>query len=113
MIEGKTSGGDRKGKIAAGVFTQPYAVQYVLDALEHACESGIIDEADVTQEKLENFLSHFGRSFYKVQDERKERILVRRKAATIAHSLKGRGEHSEIEVVPFRRGETTWALEWR
>ncbi len=54
-IESKTSAA--QGKAPAGVYTQPFATQLVLLALEEAIERGVIHEADVTQEKLEGFLS--------------------------------------------------------
>lgn len=51
---------------AAGVFTQPFATQYVILALEKAIRSGLLAEEDVTQDRLEGFLSAFGRRFYKL-----------------------------------------------
>ncbi|KAL7770858.1 hypothetical protein CFE70_000797 [Pyrenophora teres f. teres 0-1] len=57
---GKKRGED---KVAAGVFTQPYAVGYVLDALEVGVKRGVIKEEDVSMEVLEGFLGAGGGSF--------------------------------------------------
>lgn len=96
-----------KGNTAAGVFTQPYAVAYVLTALEEAVARGDIEESQVTQELLEGFLGGFGRSFYGVE-ESKERIVVEKKDEVVVESIKGEG----IEVVPFRKGKPTWSVRW-
>ncbi|KAF2228908.1 Dihydroorotase [Viridothelium virens] len=100
-------GGD---KVAAGVFTQPYATQIVLDAFEQACEAGILKPEDVTLDSLERFLSRSGREFYGIDDERKERIAIYKSHETISNTL--RSESSNIEVVPFRRGQETWTVTW-
>ena len=48
-----------KGKIAAGIFTQPYATQLVIEALEIAVERGILKEEDITLEKITGFMSGY------------------------------------------------------
>lgn len=101
----------RADKYAAGVFTQPYAVGLVVDALEQAIEAGVLKAEDVTEQKLQNFLCEYGRAFYKVTDERKERIVLKRSEEPIPKDL--RHEDGEIEVVPFRRGKMTWEIEWK
>ncbi|KAK4938396.1 hypothetical protein LTR28_009612 [Elasticomyces elasticus] len=101
-------GGDR---IAAGVFTQPYAVGLVLDALEMGLEMGVVEKADVTKEKLDGFLSGFGRSFYRAPDARGEKIVLKREGETIMDLL--RSESGDVEVVPFRRGKKTWSVQWQ
>lgn len=105
---GKKRGED---KVAAGVFTQPNSVGLVLDALERGVERGVIEEKDVSQEVLEGFFGKWGRSFYGVNDERGERILLRRGQETISEMLKKEG--LGVQVVPFRRGEKTWSVEWK
>lgn len=95
------------GNTAAGVFTQPYAVPYVLTALEEAIERGDIEEGAVTQELLEGFLGGFGRTFYGVR-RTEERIVVEKKDEVVVDSVKGEG----IEVVPFRKGKSTWSVRW-
>ncbi|KAI1179396.1 Dihydroorotase [Nemania sp. FL0916] len=74
----------------AGVFTQPYATQLVLLALEEATKNGIIDEKDVTQENIEGFLSRFGRRFYKLPEPSPNgpRIVAKRAVETIPASIK-------------------------
>lgn len=100
----------RADKYAAGVFTQPHAVALVMDALEQAIEMEVISAEDVTEEKLQGFLSKYGREFYGVPDERKEKILLRKGDSTIPEVL--RSEDGAVEVVPFRRGKITWDIEW-
>ena len=99
------------GKIAAGVFTQPYATQLVLDALEMGCEKGILQEEDITKEVLEGFLSRFGRAFYRAPDERNEQIILIKGQEVIVDVVTREG--SGVEIVPFRRGMRTWSLEWK
>ena len=100
----------RADKYAAGVFTQPYAVGLVVDALEQGVELGVLKAEDVTKEKLEGFLSTHGRQFYAVEDERKEKIILRKSGVTIEQSLVN--EDGSLEVVPFRRGKLTWGVQW-
>lgn len=96
-----------KGNTAAGVFTQPYAVPYVLAALEEAVARGDVGADQVTQELLEGFLGGFGRRFYGVAPT-DERIVVEKKGEVVAESVKGDG----LEVVPFRKGKETWSVRW-
>lgn len=94
-------------KTSAGVFTQPYATQLVVGALEEAISKGIVKEKEVTVELLKGFLGEFGRRFYGIE-ESKERITLRKGEEVVMESLKGDG----VEVVPFRRGKNTWSVEW-
>ena len=100
----------RADRYAAGVFTQPYAVGLVVDALEQAVDAGVLKPEDVTEEKLKGFLCDFGRKFYNVQDDRNERIVLRKAGVTIEKSLVT--ADGSLEVVPFRRGKLTWGVEW-
>ncbi|OLN85968.1 Dihydroorotase [Colletotrichum chlorophyti] len=96
-------------KAAAGVFTQPYAVQYLLTALDEAIVRGELKDADITQEALEGFVSAYGRKFYGTADDKKERIrLTRGAGAVVKQTFEGQG----IQVVPFRAGKETWSLSW-
>lgn len=104
----------KKGeKVAAGVFTQPYATQLVLLALEDAIERGVIKEADVTQEKLEHFLSTFGRRFYKLPIPSKDavKIVLERKGEVIPPSISG--IDGAIEVGISRKGAEIFSLSWQ
>ena len=96
-----------KSNTAAGVFTQPYCVPYVFTALEEAVERGDINEENITQELLEGFLGGFGRKFYGIESS-EERIRVSKGDEIIVDSFKGEG----LEVVPFRKGKTTWSVHW-
>ncbi|KAK3365750.1 hypothetical protein B0T24DRAFT_636629 [Lasiosphaeria ovina] len=97
-----------KGNTAAGVFTQPYALGYVLMALEEAIQRGDIGEDDVTEDSLVGFFGTYGRRFYGAEAADRK-ILLTRGGQVIAQSLKGDG----AEIVPFRAGETTWGVEWQ
>jgi dihydroorotase len=79
-----------------------------MGALELAIERGVIREEQVTKEILEGFLGGHGRRFYGV-DASKERIVVRKGKEVVRESFTGQG----FEVVPFRRGQTTWSVEWK
>lgn len=92
----------------AGVFTQPYATQLVLLALEEATAKGIISEADVTQQKLENFLSTYGRTFYKLPTTGGSKIILERKGETIPVSIKS----GDLEVGISRAGSEIFSLRW-
>lgn len=96
-----------KGNTAAGVFTQPYAVAYVLTALEEAVERGDIEEGQVTQDLLEGFLGGYGRKFYGVEPTT-EKIIVEKRDEVVVDSINGDG----LEVVPFRKGKKTWSVRW-
>ncbi|KAK4158519.1 putative dihydroorotase [Chaetomidium leptoderma] len=96
-----------KGNTAAGVFTQPHALGYVLTALEEAIARGDIADSSVTEDVLKGFFSEYGRQFYGVPLATKQ-IRLTRGGARVEESLKGEG----VEVVPFRAGEETWGVEW-
>jgi dihydroorotase len=98
-----------QGKAPAGVFTQPVATQLVLMALEEGIERGDISEADVTQEKLEGFLSRFGRRFYKLP-EACGKIILERKGDKIGTSVKSADGKTEVGV--SRAGTEVFSLTW-
>ena len=108
-VKAKTCGELRTGKAAAGVFTQPYVTQYVLNALEEACQEGIINENEITREKIQGFLGDFGRKFYGVQDERREKITLIREQETVCDQL----GHEDVAVIPFKRSSKLgWKVRW-
>jgi dihydroorotase len=110
-IIAKRGGVEGKSKAPAGVFTQPFATQYVILALEEAIERGVIQEEDVTQERLEQFLGGFGRQFYKLPDTAKRnRIVLERKGERIPESIKT--EDNSIEVALSRGGANVFSLSW-
>jgi len=55
------------------------------------------------------FLGGHGRKFYGIADSSNDRIVLRKGGAVIQESFKGDG----VEVVPFRRGQSTWSIEWK
>jgi dihydroorotase len=81
----------------------------VLDALEEGIEQEGITEEDVTVDKLKGFLSGFGRAFYRFPDAKGEKFVLRRQGDVIVNALSS----GSLEVVPFRRGQTTWKVDWR
>ncbi|KAF3480615.1 dihydroorotase [Arthroderma uncinatum] len=99
-----------QAKPAAGVFTQPYATQYILLALEDATERSIIQESAVTQERLEGFLSRFGRQFYKLPEPESGKIILERKGETIPKTIKN--DDSSVEVALSRAGAEIFSLRW-
>lgn len=101
----------RADKYAAGVFTQSHAVGLVIDALEQGVETSVLKAEDITKEKLQGFLCTNGRAFYKVEDTRQERIVLRKAGVEIDSILKN--ADGSVEVVPFRRGKLTWSVEWK
>ncbi|GAW24756.1 hypothetical protein ANO14919_143490 [Xylariales sp. No.14919] len=103
----------KQGKpVPAGVFTQPYATQLVLLALEEATEKGIIDEKDVTQENIEGFLSLFGRRFYKLPEPELTgpRIVVKKTGETIPASI--RSADGTLEVGISKSEATVFSLKF-
>ncbi|KAK4104546.1 Dihydroorotase [Parathielavia hyrcaniae] len=96
-----------KGNTAAGVFTQPYALGYVLTALEEAITRGDIPASSVTDDALKGFFSTYGRRFYGLEPATRQ-IRLTRGGARVEESLAGEG----VEVVPFRAGDETWGVEW-
>ncbi|KAJ5676534.1 dihydroorotase [Penicillium maclennaniae] len=95
-------------KIAAGVFTQPYTTQVVLDSFEQAIENGVLKDEDITPEIVAGFMSKFGRAFYEIGEEQKEFITLEKKGEKIVEILKS----DQIDVVPFRKTQDTWSVTW-
>lgn len=92
------------------MYTQPYATQLVLLALEEAIDRGVIAEADVTQEKLEGFLGRFGRRFYKLPETSDRKIVLERQGEKIAASE--RSGDGSVEVGNSRAGTEVFSLRW-
>jgi len=101
----------RGDKVAAGVFTQPHSVGLVFSAMEQAIERGVLSEKDVTAEKLQGFVGGNGRAFYRVHNSKGEKVIVKKDAVQIQSSLQNKD--GSIEVIPFRRGQKTWSVEWK
>ena len=97
-------------KVAAGVFTQPYTTQLVIEALERGVEMGVLTEEDVTLEKFKGFMSGYGRDFYGLKKQSKERIEITKGDERIIDVLESKD--GTLQVVPFRKGESTRSLKW-
>lgn len=99
--------GTKSGRTAAGVFTQPYAVQYVAAAFDRVGETS----------KLRNFISDYGRAFYKTVEKgweteegiSKIQVVLKKEPGVEVVAQIGEGEGA---VVPFLAGEKLWSLEW-
>lgn len=99
--------------VPAGVFTQPFATQLVILALQEAIERGVIEEHEVTQERLEQFLSRSGRRFYKLPDPAAEgppKIVLERKGETIPTSIKS--ADGTLEIGLSRPTAPIFSLRW-
>lgn len=79
-------------------------------ALEEGIERGDISEADVTQEKLEGFLSRFGRRFYKLAENPKKKIVLERKGEKIPKSVAS--ADGKFEVGISRAGTEVFSITW-
>ena len=93
------------------MFTQPFATQLVILALEEAATRGAISEDDITQERLEQFLSISGRRFYKLPDPAAgTKIVLERKGEKIPTSIKNLDGSVEIGI--SRAGADVLSLRW-
>ncbi|KAL2071567.1 hypothetical protein VTL71DRAFT_12802 [Oculimacula yallundae] len=98
-----------RGKTAAGVFTQPYLLPLVIGAFEQAIERKVITEEEVTADILKGFLGGHGRKFYGIADTANETVILSKGTEVIQESFTGQG----VEVVPFRRGQSTWSVKFK
>ncbi|ETN45430.1 dihydroorotase, homodimeric type [Cyphellophora europaea CBS 101466] len=104
--------GNECGKCAAGVFTQPYATQIVLEALDEAVAKGLLSKDDVGEEVLRGFLGEAGRKFYGVEaSKRKIKVTAGKETVVERLSLNEAGKEVDV-VVPFRRGTSVYSLAW-
>jgi dihydroorotase len=105
--------GKKKGvgldKCSAGVFTQPYATQVVLEAWEEGVRTGLVEKEELAEEVIEGFLGKWGRDFYGIE-ESKKKFRLKAGQERVAESLAVEAEGDVI--VPFRRGEQTYSIEW-
>ncbi|KAF2221738.1 hypothetical protein BDZ85DRAFT_264318 [Elsinoe ampelina] len=101
----------RADKVSAGVFTQPNVVGIVLDALDQAVQKGFLKDEEIKVDYVRGFLSEYGRAFYgSVAEAKGDKVRFKRSGTTISSSLSSKD--GSFEVVPFRRGQSTWAVEW-
>jgi len=107
-IQAKTSA--EQGKAPAGVYTQSHATQLVLLGLEEAVGRGVIKDDEVTQEKLEGFLSGFGRRFYGLPEKSERNLVLERKGEKIPASV--RNGDGSVEVAISRAGTDVFSLRW-
>jgi dihydroorotase len=94
-----------------GVYSQPFATQLVLLAFEEAITRGVIGENEVTQERLEQFLSRSGRRFYKLpQPNDVQKIVLERKGERIPLSISS--ADGTLEVGLSRATALVFSLRW-
>ncbi|RDA89816.1 hypothetical protein CP533_0869 [Ophiocordyceps camponoti-saundersi (nom. inval.)] len=97
--------------VPAGVFTQPFATQLVLLALEEAIERGVVAEDDVSQYRLESFLSRSGRRFYKLPDDAGgARILLERRDEKIPPYVASADDGLRVGL--SKAGSAVYGLRW-
>jgi dihydroorotase len=99
--------------VPAGVFTQPFASQLVILALEEAIGRGVLEVDEVTQDQLEQFLGRSGRRFYKLPDpaiEGQPKIVLERKGETIPTSIKS--ADGTLEVGLSKSMAPVFSLSW-
>lgn len=103
----------RKGlSTIPGCFTQPWCTALVIEAIEVGLSHGWISAADVSEEKIENFLSKNGMRFYGVQrpaSTKHSTIMLERNDQVIETIS---SEDGMLRITPFRDGCKTWSLEW-
>ena len=108
-------GAHEAGKCAAGVFTQPYATQLVLEAFEDAVAKGVADKSALTPFVLEGFLGDFGRKFYRI-DPSGAKIKIVAKGDKVMEKMAIRSTKdnpkSEDVLIVFRRNTPIYSLEW-
>lgn len=112
--KGLSDGGLGAGKCAAGVFTQPNVVAFVLEAFENAVKMGIVAEDTLDLRMVEGFLGGFGRAFYRTVDP-KGRIRVQAQAANVKNiNVRDKSKTSSMDqtVITFRSGKATYKVEW-
>lgn len=76
-------------------------------------ERGVIGEHEVTQERLEQFLSRSGRSFYKLPDPAGEgapKIVLERRGETIPMSI--RSANGTLEIGLSRPMTSVFSVRW-
>jgi len=101
------------GKCAAGVFTQPYATQLVLEAFEDAVAKGVVEKDQLSKTVLEGFLGTFGRTFYQVQASgARIKISAKEEKVVSKVTVGDPGSTAEDVVIPFRRDSSIYSLEW-
>ncbi|KAI0602803.1 hypothetical protein F4775DRAFT_157240 [Biscogniauxia sp. FL1348] len=100
------------GQAPAGVYTQPFAAQLVLLAVEEALGRGVLADADVTPEALAGFLSRHGRRFYKLPEtDAAATIVLERRGEKIPPTV--RSADGAVEVGVSRAGAEVFSLAWR
>lgn len=104
-----TSAKEKLGAPAAGCFTQKYAVQLVMDALEGAVEKGYIQESDVSAQVIEDFVGNFGRAFYGVSNPKGELIILSKRGEKVADQETS----DKVTLANFRAGAETWSVDWK
>jgi dihydroorotase len=99
--------------VPAGVFTQPFASQFVILALEEAIGRGVFKVDEVKQDRLEQFLSRSERRFYKLPDpaaQGKPKIVLEGEGETIPTSIKS--VDGALEVGLSRSLAPVFSLSW-
>ena len=98
--------------VPAGVYYY-LTTQLVILALEEAIEREVVEENEVTQERLEKFLGRSGRRFYKLPEfaaEGSPKIVLERKGEKIPKSIKS--ADGTLEIGLSRPHAPIFSLRW-
>ncbi|KAK5099515.1 dihydroorotase [Exophiala xenobiotica] len=113
--KGLSDGGLGAGKCAAGVFTQPNVLGFVLEAFDNALQVGIVKESGLGHERVQGFLGGYGRKFYGVPQATRK-VRVKAGGMNVQNVTVGGQSGNEAgmndTVVTFRSGKPTYAVEW-
>jgi dihydroorotase len=109
-IQAKQGSLNPPAKQAAGVYTQPFCTQLVLDAFEQGCQEGLLNEDQLTHKVLSGFLGEHGRLFYHQPMSNRQIILGAREIVQIPDLIAV--DNRTVAIAPFRRGQRTRSLGW-
>lgn len=79
-------------------------------ALEEAIERGVFKEEEVTQQRLKQFLSGYGRKFCILSNGAKGEIMLEGKGERVLGSIKSKD--GSIEVALSMGGDNVFSLSW-
>lgn len=114
-LTSKKGGADgHVGKCAAGVFTQPFATQFVLEAFENAVTKGLVPKEAVSEPVLRGFLGELGRRFYGVEQSKSKIKIVAGSDMVTSLDIEFATESgvSRDKVITFRHGKPVYGLAW-
>ena len=100
-----------KQKQAAGIFTQPFCTQLVLDAFVQGCNEGVLSPERLDQKIIAGFLSEHGKKFYQEEPMSEEHVVLGSSQSVQIPNLIATNDPA-VAIPPFRRGQHTRSLKW-